>query len=112
MSKSAALLLLLILLITSCVTVAKPTFSISDVAEDTWVSKAPMQVARYDLGVAVVNGKIYAIGGSTRSGGGGTRNGPLPVTGGTVGTNEEYDPTTDSWTFKASMPTPISGFAT
>ena len=23
-----------------------------------------------------------------------------------VGTNEEYDPATDTWTFKKSMPTP------
>jgi hypothetical protein len=77
-----------------------------------WTRKASMKVARFDLGVAVVNGKIYAIGGSTRSGGGGTRSGPLPVTGGVVGTNEEYDPTTDTWTTKAPMPTPRGDFAT
>jgi hypothetical protein len=111
MGKVAALLLVLVFLTALCIIVAKPALSSVSVAEDSWVSKAPMHVARYGLGVAVVNGKIYAIGGSTESGGGGNRNGPLPVTGGTVGTNEEYDPATDIWAFKASMPTPRAGFA-
>jgi len=39
---------------------------------------------------AAVNGKIYAIGG---------------LGGSYLSTNEEYDPSTDSWTTKASMPT-------
>jgi hypothetical protein len=72
-------------------------------SEDVWESKAPMHVARSGLGVAVVNGKIYGIGGSTESG--------TDKTGGFVGTNEEYDPTTDKWTLKASMPTPRRSFA-
>jgi N-acetylneuraminic acid mutarotase len=42
--------------------------------------------------VAVVNGKIYAIGGDN------------------LATNEEYDPATDTWTFKAPMPTPRARF--
>jgi N-acetylneuraminic acid mutarotase len=44
--------------------------------------------ARPDVGVAVVNGKIYAIGGG--------RNLTL---------NEEYDPATDKWIIKQPMPT-------
>jgi N-acetylneuraminic acid mutarotase len=68
-------------------------------AEGPWVSKAPMHEGRSGLGVAVVNGKIYAIGGANPSG-----------TGGFSATNEEYDPATDTWTFKASMPTPRSDF--
>jgi N-acetylneuraminic acid mutarotase len=110
-SKSVTMLLVLAFLTASCIIVTKPVFSSAYAAENSWVSKAPMQVARSGLGVAAVNGKIYAIGGSTRSGGGGTRQGPLPVTGGTVDTNEEYDPATDTWTFKAPMPTPRAGFA-
>jgi N-acetylneuraminic acid mutarotase len=51
-----------------------------------------------------VNGKIYAIGGSTKAGG------PQNYTGGFVGTNEEYDPETDTWTLKSLMPTPRSDF--
>jgi len=106
MSKSSALLLVLVFLTASCLMVAKPAFSSADVIEDSWTSKAPLQVARSGLGVAVVNGKIYAIGGSTATGT------PQHTTGGVVGTNEEYDPATDTWTFKASMPTPRAGFAT
>jgi len=98
MRKSSALLLVLVFLTASSLIMAKPAVFSADVAEDSWVSKAPMQVARSGLGVAAVNGKIYAIGGSVESE--------------YVGTNEEYNPATDTWTFKASMPTPRTGFAT
>jgi N-acetylneuraminic acid mutarotase len=65
-------------------------------AEDSWVLKASMHEARSGLGVAVVNGKIYAIGGAGNSG--------------FLATNEEYDPATRTWTFKAPMPTSRSSF--
>jgi hypothetical protein len=79
-------------------------------------SKAPIHQARSVLGVAAVNGKIYAIGGSTASG----FSPSIPPSaaygnidlGGFVGTNEEYDPTTDKWTYKAPMPTPRMALAT
>ena len=107
MRKRVALLLVLIFLTASCLVVAKPAFSSADAAEDTWVSKAPMQQARAGLGVVAVNGKIYAIGGTTASG----QYPPDCFAGGFVGTNEEYDPQTDTWTTKASMPTPRDYFA-
>jgi hypothetical protein len=47
-----------------------------------------MPTSRSGLGVAVVNGKIYAIGGDGGS-----------------NTTEEYNPVTDIWTEKKSMPT-------
>jgi N-acetylneuraminic acid mutarotase len=64
--------------------------------DPAWASKAPMQEARSGLGVAVLNGKIYAIGGASATG--------------FSSTNEEYDPATDTWIFKASMPTSRSDF--
>ena len=96
MSRSVAVLLVLLFLIVSCIVVVKPALSSNDVVEDSWMSKAPMHVARSGLGVAVVNGKIYAIGGSTENG--------------LVGTNEEYDPATNTWTYKKPMPTPRANF--
>jgi N-acetylneuraminic acid mutarotase len=110
MTRSAAWSLVLFFLTSSLIMAAKPV-SAANPVENSWTSKAPMYVARYGVGVAAVNGKIYAIGGSTRSGGGGTSNGPIPVTGGTVVTNEEYDPQTNTWTTKTPMPTPIQNFA-
>lgn len=64
---------------------------------DSWVSCASMSVARTNLGVAVVGGKIYAIGGYGGS-------------GPTLNTNEEYDPATDTWVLKAPMPTARMNF--
>ena len=64
--------------------------------DSAWVSIASMGEARSGLGVAVVNGKIYAIGGDGATG--------------FSSANEEYDPATNTWTFKAPMPTPRSAF--
>jgi len=65
--------------------------------ENEWTTQAPMPSARGGLGVAVVNGKIYAIGGLSN-------NIQLAV-------NEEYNPVTNTWITKAPMPTARSGFA-
>lgn len=70
----------------------------------SWATKASMPTARWGLGAAVVDDKIYAIGGSTLQG-------SRPSAGGVVGKNEQYDPTTNKWSSKASMPTPRSNFA-
>lgn len=63
-----------------------------DVATDTWTERQPMPTARGALGVAVVDGKIIAIGGYDGSGN------PAAV--------ESYDPATDTWSTLASLPTP------
>jgi len=97
MGKSVALLLVLFFLTASCIAV-NPAISSTEIVENSWVSKAPMLQARYGLGMAAVNNKIYAIGGYAENG--------------VVGTNEEYDPATDTWTYKTSMRTPIAEFAT
>jgi RNA polymerase sigma factor (sigma-70 family) len=57
-----------------------------------WIKKADMPTARYCLSTSVVNGKIYAIGGS-------------PDALGMISTIEEYDPMTDIWIKKTDMPT-------
>lgn len=99
-------MIILVFLMASCIIVAKPV-SGAAIAENSWVSKAPMHVARSYIGVGVVNGKIYAIGGATQHG-----SSPNSLSGGFVGTNEEYDPASDTWTYKSAMPTPRHYFAT
>ncbi len=64
-----------------------------EVVGDIWSQKASLPAARSALGVAVVDGKIYAIGG--KAGGGST-----------FSTTDMYDPATNNWTAKASMQTP------
>ena len=66
------------------------------VAQDSWVWKAGMMRARSGLGVAVVDGKIYAIGGVSDSG--------------FCSFNEQYDSATGYWIIKTPMPTPRSDF--
>ncbi len=71
-------------------------FASDETVEDSWLTKAEMPTGRLGLGVAVVNGKIYVIGGINANG--------------YLNTNEEYDPATDIWITKTSMPTPRAGF--
>jgi hypothetical protein len=89
LSKSVALLLVLVLLVAPCIISVKPAWA----AKGSWTSMSPIRTARSGLGVAVVEGKIYAIGGGNS-------------TSRYLGTNEMYDHATDTWTTKASMPTP------
>jgi len=66
-----------------------------DPIADKWTKKTDMPTARVNLAAAALNGKIYAIGGWDGVGN------PSAV----CSTVEEYDPTTDTWTAKAHMPT-------
>ncbi len=86
------LVVLLLAVVVASGSVAMPAFAVS--TEDIWVSLAEMPTARGALQTAVVNGKIYAIGGS-----------------GPIGVNEVYDPATDNWMTKAPMPIPQQNFA-
>jgi N-acetylneuraminic acid mutarotase len=97
-SKNAALLLVFVFLTASLIIIVTEPVSAATPVENSWMSKASMHVARSNLGVAIVNGKIYAIGGKSKSG--------------LVDTNEEYDPTTNTWTYKTPMPTPSNMFVT
>jgi N-acetylneuraminic acid mutarotase len=60
-------------------------------ATDTWTTKAHMPTGRWALSMPVINGKIYAMGGSA-----GGEHG--------LSTVELYDPETNTWTTKASIP--------
>jgi hypothetical protein len=104
MGKSVTLLLVLLFMVASCMTI-KPAFSQTDVTEDTWVTKTPMHQARGFLGVATVNGKIYAIGGQVLA-----YQDNILTESKAVNTNEEYDPATDTWTYKKPMPTARASF--
>jgi N-acetylneuraminic acid mutarotase len=66
-----------------------------DPATDTWTTRASMLTARYGSAVGVVNNKIYAIGGCN----------VWPWGTSALGSNEEYDPATNSWATKTGMPT-------
>lgn len=111
MGKSAALPIVLVFLTAPFAIALKPASGAS-ASENTWASEAPLNEARNNLGIAVVNSKIYAIGGDTLSGfwtySMGFSGTP---TGGVVGTNEEYDPAANTWTFKTPMRTPRTSFA-
>ncbi|MDD3292612.1 MAG: FISUMP domain-containing protein [Candidatus Pacebacteria bacterium] len=61
------------------------------ISNDSWAARADMPTARESATTAVVNNKIYVIGGRNSDG--------------VLNTNEEYDPATNTWTTKASMPT-------
>ncbi len=75
--------------------------------ENSWATKASMPTPRGYLGVAVVNGKIYAIGGTVL-----VYQDVQRTESREVSTNEEYDPATNTWASKAPMPIPSSEFAT
>jgi N-acetylneuraminic acid mutarotase len=66
-----------------------------------WTTKAPMPTPRSHLAIGEVNGRLYAVGGyKSRT------CCPDPF----IATVEAYDPATDTWTSKASMPTARGDF--
>ena len=75
-----------------------------DPATNSWTTKASMPTARSLLAAAAVNNRIYAIGGFYYD----------PETAEfhySLQANEEYDPATNTWAARASMPTGRSGLA-
>jgi N-acetylneuraminic acid mutarotase len=72
------------------------TLPLVKAAQDSWTTLEPMLTPRSDFGIALVNGKIYAIGGY--------------LNGNALGINEMYDPATNTWTTKEPMPTARYGF--
>ena len=76
-----------------------------DPAADSWKALAPVPTKRGSAIAALVNGKIYVIGGQTMNPGSNEpavfQNRPAR----SVGTNEAYDPETNKWESRSLMPT-------
>lgn len=68
-----------------------------DPAADSWKALAPMPTKRGAAGAAVVNGKIYVVGGATSLAGVGENAIHPARPHQTLGTVEEYDPATNTW---------------
>lgn len=76
-----------------------------DPANDTWKALAPLPTKRGSPTAATVNGKIYVIGGATTNEGA-KETGIHPARPHrVVGTNEVYDPATNTWETRSPMPT-------
>ena len=73
-----------------------------DPAADAWTTREPMLTPRGDFAIAVFQDKIYVFGGAIK---------PHQWDFELTDVNEVYDPATDSWTAKASMPVPKAGFS-
>ena len=66
-----------------------------DIASNSWTQKADMPAPRGGMGVAVLNGVIYAAGGLPQD----------TATPGALSDMASYDPATDTWQTLAPMPT-------
>lgn len=73
------------------------TVEVYDTRTDTWIKKRDMPTLRRSFGTAVVDGKIYIIGGSVHN-----KQLGKQVSTGLV---EVYDPLTNRWEQRADMPT-------
>ena len=67
-------------------------------SQSSWTTLSTMSTPRGGFGVAVVGGKIYAIGG-------------LNDNAQALSITESYNPQSNEWITMAPMPTPRSGFA-
>lgn len=78
-----------------------------DPATGQWQDGAPMLTPRGALAVAVLNGRIHAVGGNAADGAGlPPHEHGAPQADNSVATHEVYDPATNTWTRLAPMPTP------
>lgn len=74
-----------------------PILQIYDPATNTWSNGAPMKIHRHHTAGAVIDGKLYVVGGREGAG--------------SATALEVYDPQANSWSTLASMPTGRSGLA-
>jgi len=79
------------------------TVEMYDIATDTWTTRAPMPTPRYSLGTVLANnGRIYAISGTDTLAGCCTHHTEV----------EEYNPATDTWAERTSLPLASDGATT
>ncbi len=76
-----------------------------DPANDTWKALAPLPSKRGATSATVVNGKIYVVGGGGNFPGAKDTSIHPARAHRALGTNEVYDPATNTWETKAPMPT-------
>jgi len=74
--------------------VSTPAVEVYDPTSDTWERKADLPTPRSALSLALLDGRIHAVGGEDLA------------TGCTYGRHEAYDPQTDTWTTLADQPVP------
>ena len=115
MSKNVPLRILAVLFVILLSISSLAILTVNAQEENTWTNLASMPTPRSGLGVAAVNDKIYAIGGTISSGFAPSLPGSAILgnedISGQVGINEEYNPTTNTWVQKAPMLTPRILFA-
>ena len=87
--------LILILILETLLIINIKTISVN-ATKGSWIEKAPIPTPRCLLGVAVVNERIYAIGGSNQDG--------------FLSINEVYNPKSNIWIINTPMPTSRSAF--
>jgi N-acetylneuraminic acid mutarotase len=90
--------MLLLAIFTTLLVLPLSNINAVDTETISWTKLSNMPTSRGGFNLAVVSGKIYAIGGSNSSG--------------DLAINEMYDPATDKWFVKTAMPTARTGFAT
>lgn len=73
-----------------------PALEVYDPATDRWTAKTPLPVGLHHVGLGVIGGRLYVVGGYKQSGLSAWR---------PVATVYAYDPVTDAWTERAPMPT-------
>ena len=71
---------------------------VGHVTAATWTRKADMPTPRFGMATAVVNDKIYVVGGNATE--------TARLNSRALAAVEEYDPATDTWTRKRDLPTP------
>jgi len=79
------------------------TVEVYDAATNIWASAANLPMALQGISAAVVGGKIYVLGGGTGTG---------SIGCGVVSNVNVYDPSTNIWTVKGPIPTPMDSSGT